>query len=328
MDDIKLHQFAEKLDLLGYSKRSITEYPMYVGYFLRYLETNEGLSSLDELTPQHITAYHTHLRFGSKENGRVLSSRTVSMRLIVLKTFFRVMHAEKLLKIDYSAFITPATPPRTPPAYVPSEKEMACLLDAIRPDCPLSIRDRALFELLYATGIRNEELRTLTLDRLDLAGRTLRVKGKGGKERIVPIGEWVVPYLTEYLHAVRPKLTSTSRGNLASTKLTSTRLSAGSNLLFVSKNGRALSKNSLAYLLRRYAAKAGLPESGMHPHILRHACATHLLRAGADIRYVQELLGHASLNSTQIYTKVEISFLQKAHRKYHPRERLCEKEAE
>jgi integrase/recombinase XerD len=95
----------------------------------------------------------------------------------------------------------------------------------------------------------------------------------------------------------------------------------GSDILFLSKTGRPLTKNILGYLLRRYAEKAGLSKNGMHPHILRHACATHLLRAGADIRYVQELLGHASLNSTQIYTKVEISFLQKAHRKYHPRER-------
>jgi integrase/recombinase XerD len=194
---------------------------------------------------------------------------------------------------------------------------MSHLLDAITPDNPLSIRDRALFELLYATGIRNEESRSLTLERLDLSSRTIRVKGKGGMERLVPIGEWVVPYLTEYLHAVRPKLAAAAfaeHGNLTSTQF--------SNHLFVSKNGRPLTKNSLGYLLRRYAAKAGLPESGMHPHILRHACATHLLRAGADIRYVQELLGHASLNSTQIYTKVEISFLQKAHRKYHPRERM------
>jgi len=304
MEEIKLHQFAEKLDLLGYSKRSVAEYPMYVRYFLRYLETVEGLTSLDELTPQHITAYHTHLRFGGREKGRVLASRTVSMRLIVLKTFFKVMHAEKLLKNDYSAFVTPATPPRTPPAYVPSEKEMSSLLDAITPDSPLSIRDRALFELLYATGMRNEEARSLTLDRLDLSGRTMRVHGKGGFERVVPIGEWVVPYLTEYLHAARPKLAIKENG-----------------ILFISKNGRALTKNLLGYLLRRYAEKAGLSKNGMHPHILRHACATHLLRAGADIRYVQELLGHASLNSTQIYTKVEISFLQKAHHKYHPRER-------
>jgi integrase/recombinase XerD len=315
---LKLHQFAEKLELLGYSKRSIAEYPMYVGYFFRYLETNEGVLSLDELTLQHITAYHTHLRFGSKEKGRVLASRTVSMRLIILKTFFRVMHAEKLIKNNLSSFITPATPPRTPPAYVPSEKEMSRLLNAITPDNPLSIRDRALFELLYATGMRNEEARNLTLERLDLSTRTVRVKGKGGMERIVPIGEWVVPYLMEYLHAVRPKL-AVKGNNIVS--------ASPGNLLFVSKNGRQLTKNSLAYLLRRYAAKAGLSISGMHPHILRHACATHLLRAGADIRYVQELLGHASLNSTQIYTKVEISFLQKAHRKYHPRERMREEGA-
>jgi site-specific recombinase XerD len=304
MDEIKLHQFAEKLDLLGYSKRVVAEYPIYVGYFFRYLETVEGLSSIDEVTPQHITAYHTHLRFNTQDKGKILASRTVSMRLIVLKTFFRVMHEEGLLKNDYSAVINPATPPRTPPAYVPSEKEMARLLDAIAPRDILSTRDRALFELLYATGMRNEEARNLTLDRLDLAGRTVRIMGKGSFERIVPLGEWVVPYLTEYLHAARPKLAV-----------------KGSDILFLSKTGRPLTKNILGYLLRRYAEKAGLSKNGMHPHILRHACATHLLRAGADIRYVQELLGHASLNSTQIYTKVEISFLQKAHRKYHPRER-------
>lgn len=132
------------------------------------------------------------------------------------------------------------------------------------------------------------------------------VKGKGSKDRVVPIGEWVVPYLKEYLLISRTKLVSRNKTAI--------------DRFFVSKTGRALKRNMLGYIVRTHSRKAGLT-GRITPHSFRHACATHLLKAGADIRYVQELLGHELLSTTQIYTRIEISFLKKMHHKYHPRER-------
>jgi site-specific recombinase XerD len=190
---------------------------------------------------------------------------------------------------------------------------MAALLDAIEPDAcaerdrsdPLIKRDRALFELLYATGLRSEEVRSVTVDNLDKIERTLFVTGKGSKDRIVPVGDWVMPYLLEYLEVGRPGLVDSRDPK---------------PFLFLSKHGLRLTTANLGDILRKHAAKAGL-DTRLTPHAIRHACATHLLKGGADIRYVQELLGHADLSSTQIYTKIDITFLKQAHKKYHPRER-------
>ena len=131
------------------------------------------------------------------------------------------------------------------------------------------------------------------------------VTGKGSRDRVVPVGGWVMPYLLEYLEAARPRLIN-PRDPLP--------------LLFLSKNGRMITFANLGDLIRKYCKRAGI-ETNITPHTFRHACATHLLRAGADIRYVQELLGHAQLSTTQIYTKIDITFLKQAHKKYHPREK-------
>jgi integrase/recombinase XerD len=305
MDEIKLHQFAEKLELLGYSKRAIADYPAYVRLFFRYLEEHEGLRAVAEIRPEHITGYHTHLQYSKRENGSYLSSATVRTRLNIVKTFYRVMHEENLVTSDYAAGIILPKRRRALPKHVPSEKEMCRLLDSIVPADPITTRDRAMLELLYATGLRSEEARSLVLDRLDLVEKTLFVNGKGSRDRIVPVGDWVVPYLREYLEAARPHLVN-SREPLA--------------LLFLSKNGRMITNCNLNDLVRKYCNRAGI-EGRITPHSFRHACATHLLKGGADIRYVQELLGHADLSSTQIYTKIDITFLKRAHRRYHPRER-------
>jgi integrase/recombinase XerD len=188
---------------------------------------------------------------------------------------------------------------------VPSEKEMAAILDAIEPADILTIRDRAMLELLYATGLRSEEVRTVTVDNLDRTERTLFVTGKGAKDRIVPVGDWVMPYLLEYLEVSRPKLI-TARDPLP--------------LIFLTKNGRQINTPNLGDILRKYVKKSGV-DMHITPHTIRHACGTHLLKGGADIRYVQELLGHSDLSSTQIYTKIDISFLKQAHKRFHPRER-------
>ena len=305
MDVIKIHQFTEKLELLGYSKRCIADYPAYLRLFFRYLEEHENLRNVADVKPEHITGYHTHLQYTKRKSGSYLTSATVRTRLNIVKTFYRVMFEENLVDGDYAAGIILPKRRKSLPRHVPSEKEMQTLLDSILPADPITTRDRALLELLYATGVRSEEARSIALDQLDLTEKTLFVVGKGAKDRIVPVGEWVMPYLREYLEANRPKLLNRREPTV---------------LLFLSKNGRMITNCNLNDLIRKYCKRAEIVNR-ITPHSFRHACATHLLKGGADIRYVQELLGHADLSSTQIYTKIDISFLKKAHSKYHPRER-------
>jgi len=302
MDAIRLHQFAEKLEVAGYSRRCIEDYPKVVAHFLAYLDEHEAVRSLDHVTAEHVKAYQTHVQFGLLKEGKPLSTGGVCTRLTALKTFFRLMHREGLLPEDLSRFVVLPRYRKHLPRNVPSQEQMRALLAAADRSTPLGVRDRAILELLYATGLRSEELRGLQVEDWDSEANTLLVHGKGSKERVVPLGAWVVPYLHRYIERARSLLAPSPRG-----------------LLFVSKRGRKIARANLAQMVRRYVRKAGL--AGVTVHTLRHACATHLLENGADIRYIQELLGHADLSATQIYTRVDISSLKQAHQRFHPRER-------
>jgi integrase/recombinase XerD len=321
MEAIKLHQFAEKLELRGYSKRTIKDSPSCMGMFLRYLEETESVRILADVKPEHFTAYHLHLQYHRTKQGKYLTNGSVVRYLDTVRRFYRVMFDEKLIDQDYAPLITVPKRKKHLPRNVPTEKDMLMLLGIIEPAAqgrsacteysrnnPLTIRDKAMLEFLYATGVRNEELRTLSVESIDLTERTAFVTGKGSKDRIVPIGDWVIPYLVEYLATARPKLLNPRDS---------------SSLLFISKCGYMLTSCNLGDIIKRYAKKAEL-DIRITPHSFRHACATHLLKGGADIRYVQELLGHSDLVSTQIYTKVDISMLKQAHKRFHPRERIYE----
>jgi integrase/recombinase XerD len=302
---LPLHQFEEKLHLLGFAQRTVDSYVFDLKCFFTFLEEHEQVGNVGRITSEHVTAYHNHLLFGRVKTGNPLSTPTVRGRLLAIKRFFAVMTRERLLapEKDLSPTISlPRTKLRLPKS-IPEVKEVAKLLDHIRPDTLLAIRNRAMLELLYATGIRSQELRSLLLNQLDLSGKTLFVHGKGSKDRIVPIGDWVMPYLLEYLETVRPKL-----------------LREPTELLFVTNRGRKLGENDLCAVFKKYREQADIGRR-ITPHSLRHACATHLLKGGADIRYIQELLGHGSLATTQRYTHVQIKDLKRAHRKYHPREK-------
>jgi integrase/recombinase XerD len=305
MEDIRVHQYAEKLELQGYSKRVVKDYPAYLKLFLQYLEEHEEIKKLVEATQQHITGYHSFLQYKKKHHGKQLTSATVRTRLLSIKTFYRIMGEEGVFNSEMADRIALPKRHKHLPRHVPAEKEMVTLLGAVQPVDVLTTRDRAILELLYATGLRNEELRTLTIDDLDLTEKTLFVRGKGSKDRIVPIGDWVMPFIREYLEVSRPKLLNKS---------------SLSELIFLSKNGNRITFGNLGDLIRKYAKKAGL-SAKITPHTFRHACATHMLKGGADIRYVQELLGHSDLSSTQIYTRVGIMDLKAAHKAYHPREK-------
>jgi len=170
------------------------------------------------------------------------------------------------------------------------------------------VRDQAMLELLYATGIRVSELVSLRIHQVDLEGNYLTVQGKGGKVRVVPFGRWAREKLLRYLREVRPKFL---RGR-------------ASPLLFLTRSGKALTRQAFWKLIRRYALAAGI-EKKVTPHTLRHSFATHLLEGGADLRSVQSMLGHSDISTTQIYTHLDRSYVKEVHRRYHPRERASGK---
>jgi integrase/recombinase XerC/integrase/recombinase XerD len=209
-----------------------------------------------------------------------------------------------------------------------SAREAARLLDRIPAGGPLELRDRALFELAYACGLRAEELVSLRTGDVDHDGEQVRVEGKGRKTRFVPAGEPAMAALRLYLERARPALASAPAPPGASgpeaegtgpPKARAPRTSAGSrDALFLSKNGRPLGTSDVRRRLRTWALRAGLP-AGYSPHALRHSFATHLLDGGADLRTIQELLGHASVSSTQIYTRVESARLRSTYARSHPR---------
>jgi integrase/recombinase XerC/integrase/recombinase XerD len=229
---------------------------------------------------------------------------TVARKLAALRGLFRVqVQLGARCENPAELLSTPKRPTRLP--RVLKAGEVADLLDGIPATTPLAVRDRALFELAYACGLRAEELVALEVHSIDFDAETVRVEGKGGRTRVVPAGEHALRALERYLAQARPALDTGESG-----------------VLFLSKAGRRLSTSDVRRRLRGWARQAAArrPSVGdAHPHALRHSFATHLLEGGADLRAIQELLGHAAISTTQVYTRVEASRLRSAYARAHPR---------
>lgn len=230
-----------------------------------------------------------------------LSARSSARRLSTLRRFYRYLLREGLISIDPTSDVrSPALGRPLPKAITESSVEK--LLSAPDGDSTLAIRDRAMLETMYASGLRVSELVDLQLHQLDLTTGLVRVTGKGGKERIVPLGDEATERLREYLTQGRPDLLGAH----------------SSSAVFVTRRGKPMTRQAFWQLIKRYAMKADI-ESNLSPHSLRHAFATHLLNHGADLRSVQMLLGHSDLSTTQIYTHVARARLQSLHSQHHPR---------
>ncbi|MGH8729669.1 MAG: site-specific tyrosine recombinase XerD [Burkholderiales bacterium] len=227
--------------------------------------------------------------------------QSVSRRLSSLKRFFHFLLRQSLIAADPTARIDSPKLPRALPKSL-SEAEVERLLAT--PDCeePLGLRDRTMLETLYATGLRVSELVTLKLPQLSLDMGVVRVIGKGGKERLVPLGEEALAWISRYLKGARPALLGRKLGDA----------------LFVTARGKAMTRQAFWHLLKRHAARAAIAQLPS-PHVLRHAFATHLINHGADLRVVQLLLGHADISTTQIYTHVARERLKRIHAEHHPR---------
>ena len=253
-----------------------------------------------DLAPEEID-YPWLRRYAAQMAERGLAPRTVSRKLAGLRACFRVLVEHAMMEANPAELLaSPKQPQRLPRALKPAD--VSTLLDRIPASTPLEQRDRALFELAYACGLRAEEIVDLDVGSVDFDAEQVRVEGKGGKTRFVPVGEHALAAVTRYLER--------ARGTLA--------VGAGEPALFLSKTGRRLSTSDVRRRLRTWAHRTAA-QGAVHPHALRHSFATHLLEGGADLRAIQALLGHASISTTQVYTRVESARLRAAYARSHPR---------
>lgn len=234
-----------------------------------------------------------------QRRGLVVSS--IARHLASIKVFLRFLFAERVLRRDLASLIEQPKKWRTIPDTV-HYRSVEELLQAPDARDEFFLRDKALLELLYATGMRVSEVVDLTLDQVNLKLGYLRCIGKGRKERIIPVGRCAIEAVNDYLEFLRPRLVA----------------ERFSSAVFLSRTGKPLDRTNMWRLVRKYARVAGI-EKHLSPHTLRHCFATHLLAGGADLRTVQELLGHADVTTTQIYTHVDEAQLKRVHREYHPR---------
>jgi integrase/recombinase XerC/integrase/recombinase XerD len=241
-------------------------------------------------------------RFAGVLSERGALKSTVARKLAAIRAFYRRLVERGELEANPADLV--AVPKRD--KYLPrvlKPGEVAELLERIPGGTPLDLRDRALFELAYAAGLRAEELVNLDLEWLDFDAEEIRVEGKGGKTRVVPAGEHAMKALERYVARGRPALAAAGEGDPA---------------LFLSKSGKRLSTSDVRRRLKIQVRRAAL-QGGVSPHTLRHSFATHLLEGGADLRSIQDLLGHASISTTQTYTRVESRRLKMAYARAHPR---------
>lgn len=288
--------FLEYLTVeLGLSANTRQAYERDLRLFCKTL----GLKNSDALvnvSREQITGYMTQL----KEKG--LAAATIARKLAAIKAFYRFMTAEGYMDANPSEVVEAGTKGIKLPRVL-SEDEVVRLLN--QPDITTAegFRDRTMLEVLYATGMRVSELINLTLERFDLNMKYIIAFGKGSKERIVPLGSVAAEFLQQYLEKVRPKLTHAGRNT---------------NIVFLAFGGHELTRQRFWQIIRAYGRKANINKA-LTPHILRHSFATHLLDNGADLRSVQELLGHSDISTTQIYTHLTNKRLRDIYAKAHPR---------
>jgi site-specific recombinase XerD len=240
-------------------------------------------------------------RFAAVLSERGISKAGVARKLAAIRAFYGALVRSGAMSSNPADLVATPKQDRKLPRVL-SREEMQTLLDRIPTRTPLEMRDRAMLELAYSCGLRAEEVVNLNTDSPDFDGERLRIEGKGGKTRLVPMGEPAQQALTRYLERGRRALVGA--GN--------------ENALLVSKSGRRLHPSDVRRRLERWVREAAIA-GGVSPHALRHSFATHLLEGGADLRSIQELLGHASLSTTQVYTQVEPSWLQSQYARSHPR---------
>ncbi|WP_108649379.1 site-specific tyrosine recombinase XerD [Dongshaea marina] len=277
----------------GLAPNTISSYRQDLEQFIQWLEEQgESVLSVEPLTLQGFLALRVDQGYKASSSARLLSA---------LRRFYQYLLREQLRGDDPTCLLASPKQARLLPSTL-SERQVEDLLNA--PDCEdaVQLRDKAMLELLYATGLRVSELVSLNMDNVNLRQGMVRVIGKGGKERLVPMGEEALYWLEQFVGSGRTLLLGAN----------------SSDVLFPSKRGKEMTRQTFWYRVKHYASVAGI-DSELSPHTLRHAFATHLINHGADLRVVQLLLGHSDLSTTQIYTHVATERLKELHQQHHPR---------
>ncbi|WP_296604613.1 site-specific tyrosine recombinase XerD [Nocardioides sp.] len=292
----------------GLAKNTLTSYRRDLRRYQEHLASS-GIERLEDVTEAVVSGFLVRLREGDADHP-ALSSTSAARTVVAVRGFHKFAVADGLATIDPASGVKPPTPAKRLPKALPLADVEAILEAAGAPGTTLALRDRALLEVLYGTGARISEAVGLDVDDLDLVEGTVLLRGKGGKERIVPVGSYAREAVDAYLVRGRPELVAAGP---------STRSSVG-GALFLNARGGRLSRQSAWAVLVKAAERAGVTKD-VSPHTMRHSFATHLLDGGADVRVVQELLGHASVTTTQVYTLVTVENLREVFATAHPRAR-------
>jgi integrase/recombinase XerD len=285
----------------GLSANTLAAYRRDLTRYVEHLQA-AGHDSFATVGEGEVTGFLAALRVGTAERA-ALSATSAGRAVVAVRGLHRFALREGWTSADVAARVRPPVPPRRLPKAITVEEVERLLAAAGQAQTPLALRDRALLEVLYGTGARISEAVGLAVDDLDRDEGVVRLSGKGGKQRVVPVGSYALEAVQAYLVRARPVLAAAGRGTPA---------------LFLNARGGVLSRQSAWAVLRACATRAGL-DADISPHTLRHSFATHLLDGGADVRVVQELLGHASVTTTQIYTLVTVDRLREVYAGAHPR---------
>ncbi len=278
----------------GLADNTLVSYKRDLGRFMEYLK-EKRINSIDKVSRPLVSS------FMLSEKDRGLSANSISRELACLKSFFKFLTRERKVKEDITGVIESPKLWKKLPSVINLD-EVENLLKAPNVREFQGIRDRAALELMYATGMRVSELINLKMDDLNMEVGFVKCFGKGGKERIVPFGKKAKENIVRYLNKVRPVLLKKKV----------------SNALFLTRLGKPMSRQTFWKIIKKYAREAGIKKK-ITPHSLRHSFATHILERGADLRVVQEMLGHSDISTTQIYTHVSKDRLKSIHHKFHPR---------
>jgi len=278
----------------GLSENTILAYGRDLKAFLQYCQSQK-VGRLGQIRPAIV---HKYLRILDQTNK---AEGSIKRALVAIRMFLRFARMMGLVEDDFTAMLeSPKLWQRLP--VICSKKQVISIINAPLPDEPYYFRDKAMLELLYATGVRASELAGLKVSDLNLDIGYLRCLGKGSRERIIPVGQAAIAATVDYLQTLRPRLAKPCSGDF----------------LLLSRTGRPMSRIEIWRLIKKYAARAGMPRN-LTVHTLRHCFATHLLAGGADLRSVQEMLGHVDIATTQIYTHVDQERLRRIHKQFHPR---------
>jgi integrase/recombinase XerD len=295
-------QFVNYLRLeKSLSENTLSNYLFDLDRFINYLKEEQNIENVNEVTDKTIESYVYYLRNKKSKTGDYYSIKSINRHISSLKTFFKYLLAEKNIETNPTDIIdAPKTTRKLPDVLTIQEIDKMFMQTDL--DDKYELRDRAIMETMYASGLRVSETVNLRINDIFFKEGILRVFGKGSKERIVPIGSSAIRFINQYLENSRPYFAK----------------SVSEDFVFLNFRGKYLTRMAIWNIIQKYSKKAGIKKA-MHPHILRHSFATHLLEGGADIRIIQEMLGHSDISTTQIYTHIDREYLIEVHKTFHPR---------